>query len=106
MAPPVAVQFTAVFAVPVTVAVNCRVAPGATVAPVGDRATDTTGTALTVTVVGTGADPPAVVAVSVSVVEALGVTVTEVPVTVPGAGLILNEVAPETDQLSVALCPA
>ena len=47
--PPVAVQLTAVFEVPVTVAVNCWVAPVCTVAEVGEIVTETTGAACTVT---------------------------------------------------------
>ena len=41
--PPVAVQFTAVFDVPVTVAVNCCVWPGCKEAPDGETLTETTG---------------------------------------------------------------
>src|SRR5215471_860227 len=41
--PPVAVQLTAVLDEPVTVAVNCLVAPGTSVALVGESDTDTTG---------------------------------------------------------------
>jgi len=48
--PPVAVQLTAVFEAPVTVAVNCLVAPVCTDAVVGEMLTLTTGAAWTVTV--------------------------------------------------------
>ena len=43
MVPPVAVQVTAVFAVPVTVAVNCWVWPGCSVALVGEMVATCTG---------------------------------------------------------------
>jgi hypothetical protein len=43
MVPPVAVQVTVVFELPVTVAVNCLVAPAVTVALVGETDTDTAG---------------------------------------------------------------
>lgn len=41
--PPVAVQVTAVLLVPVTVAVNCLVAPLASVADLGESVTENTG---------------------------------------------------------------
>src|SRR5205814_1155038 len=59
---------------------------------------------VTVTVVVAVAEPIAFVAVRVYVVVAPGVTATELPVTEPGAGSMLNVSAPETVQLSVVLC--
>ncbi len=55
----------------------------------GDTVTDTTG-AVTVTVVVADTEPPALVAVKVYVVVAVGLTVTEAPVTEPGAGTMLS----------------
>lgn len=104
--PPVADQVTAVFAALVTVAVNWRVAPVATDAEVGEMVTETTVPVLTVTVVVAFAEPPALVAVSVYVVLAAGVSVTELPVTDPTPGAMLSVAAPVTDQLRVTFCPA
>jgi hypothetical protein len=67
--------------------------------------TETLVTGVTLTVVLADAEPFEFVAVSVYVVVAFGVMVTEVPVTVPGSGATLKDVAPVTDQLSVALWP-
>jgi hypothetical protein len=64
MVPPVAVQVTPVFCALATVAVNCFVAPGATVVLVGEIVTDTAGPD-TVTVAVANAEPPELVAVSV-----------------------------------------
>jgi hypothetical protein len=102
--PPVAVQVTAVLLAPVTVAVNCFVPPRANDAVEGVTVTDTTG-AVTVTVVVADMEPMELVAVKVYVVVAVGLTVTDPPLTDPGAGLMLSAVAPETDQINVTGCP-
>ena len=104
--PPVADQVTAVFAAFVTAAVNCCTPPGNRVAEFGDSETETAVATLTVTFVVAVTEPLEFVAVSEYVVVDDGVTPTETPVTEPGAGAMLNEVAPVTDQFSVVLCPA
>ena len=96
MVPPVAVHVTE------ALAVNCCVPPGASVTLGG--VTVSAG-AVTVTVVVAVADPAELVAVSVYVVVDDGVTVVEVPMTVPGAGEMLRLVALITDQESVVVCP-
>ena len=53
---------------------------------------------LTVTRVDAATKPPALVAVRTNVVLALGVRVTELPVTTPGRGAMLTESAPVKDQ--------
>ena len=63
--PPVAVQTTAVLLVPVTVAVNCWLAPAATDAELGETETATTPAAVIVTVVVAVTEPPAFVAINV-----------------------------------------
>src|SRR5262249_33594510 len=81
--PPVAVPVTRVLVEPVTVAVNCLVELAVTEADVGEIDMETIGVALTATVVLAVVEPPLLVAVRVYVVVAEGVTVVDVPVTVP-----------------------
>lgn len=89
--PPVCAQVTAAV-VPVTVAVNCRVPPGASVADVGEMVTETIGTAVTVTV-----------AVADFVLSARLVTVT---VQVPGVdGAVYNPVRETVPQLAAHPTP-
>ena len=83
---------TAVFVLLLTVAVNCCVPPGASVADVGEMVTETTGTAVTVTV-----------AVADFVLSARLVTVT---VQVPGVdGAVYNPVRETVPQLAVQPTP-
>ena len=79
--------------------------PAATEVEAGEIVTATAGAVLTVTVTVLLTEPAALVAVNVYAEVALGVTLMDVPVTVPIAGAMLRAVAPETDQFSVALPP-
>ena len=65
MVPPVAVHVTEVLVAPVTVAVNCAVAPSATEAGFGDTVTTIAGAELTMTVTVLVTAPAELVAVKV-----------------------------------------
>jgi hypothetical protein len=100
--PPVALHVTAVLSEPVTVAVNCCVAPGASAAEVGERVTTTPAGAVTVTaaeadfVVST-----ALVAVTLYVPAVLGAVYRPVAETVPPVALHVT--APLLEPVTVAV---
>jgi hypothetical protein len=88
--------------------VQARVAlwPRAIVAGVTVKELIATLGARTVTVAVAVELPEALLAVSVYVVVAVGVTTFVVPVTIPMPGLMARLIAPDTLQLRVLLCPA